>query len=248
MNKKMTEQADAVHEQRRLFMVRALSSGLLVGGLGWNRAALASLFGWLPEKMPTGKSVFALEGAVRVDGRPAALDTQIGANSRIETDAGSYIIIAVGDGAFIVREKSVLELGGKELLVRSMRMVTGALLSVFGHRNDEERVAFSTPVATIGIRGTGFYTEVEAQRSYFCTCYGQTNIAVTGSAEFEAIVSTHHNAPRYILAQAQDGKRIVPAPFKHHTDLELMTIEALCGRSVPFVIPADSYDSPHRGY
>ncbi|MGH8541164.1 MAG: FecR domain-containing protein [Stenotrophobium sp.] len=248
MNEKMTEQMDAVHEQRRRFLVRALTSGLLVGGAGWNLPALASLFGKLPAKMPAGKSVFDLKGDVRVNGRPMTHDTQIGAQSNIETGEGSYAVIAIGDGAFIVRERSALEIGGKELLVRSLRVVTGALLSVFGHRDTEDRIAVNTPVATIGIRGTGFYTEVEAQRTYFCTCYGHTQVATTDSKESEAIVSTHHNAPRYVLAQQQDGRRIVPAPFKNHTDLELMTIEALCGRTVPFTIPQDSYSAPHRNY
>jgi hypothetical protein len=248
MAEKMAESLDAVHEQRRRFLVQALSSGLLVGGAGWNLPALASWFGKLPGRMPAGKSIFDMQGDVRIGGRPATAQMLVGAESRIETGEGSFVVIAVGDGAFILREKSVLELGGKELLVRSMRVISGALLTVFGHREPEYHVNVNTPVATIGIRGTGFYIEAEPERTYFCTCYGHTQITTLDKAESESVVSTHHDAPRYILAQPQDRKRIVAAPFKNHTDLELMTLEALCGRTVPFSIPRDSYDSPHRGY
>ena len=248
MGRKMAERVSDVHEQRRRFLVQALSTGLLVGGAGWNLPALASLFGQLPGKLPTGKSVFDLKGEVRVNGTRATRDTQVDAESTIETAEGSFAVIAIGDGAFILREKSVMEIGGKKLLVRSLKMISGALLTVFGRREPDERILMNTPVATIGIRGTGFYTEATAQRTYFCTCYGHTQLATADNAETEAIISTHHDAPRYILAQPQDGKRIVAAPFKDHTDLELMTLESLCGRTVPFIIPQDSYDSPHRDY
>ncbi len=246
----MAERADAVHEQRRRFLVQALSTGVLAGGAGWNLPALAALLGRIPGRMPEGKSVFELKGDVHVDGQPATRDTLLTAQSRIETGEDSLIIVAVGDGAFIVRERSVLEMSGKHLLIRGLQMLSGALLSVFGRRDEDQRVQVGTPVATIGIRGTGFYTEAAPDRTYFCTCYGHTRIEVAGGGESEDIVSKHHDAPRYILAQPDrgSGKRIVSAPFKNHTDLELMTLEALCGRKVPFVIPSDNYEAPRRDY
>lgn len=246
----MAESADTVHERRRRFLVQALSTGVLAGGAGWNLPALAGLLGSIPGKMPEGKSVFDLKGEVRVDGQPASKDTLVTAQSHIETGEDSLIIVAVGDGAFMVRERSVLEMSGKRLLIRGLKMLSGGLLSVFGRRAEDERVEMSTRTATMGIRGTGFYTEAEAERTYFCTCYGHTRIEIAGGGEAEEIVSRHHDAPRYILAQPDpgSGKRIVPGPFKNHTDLELMTLEALCGRKLPFVIPGDSYEAPRRDY
>jgi hypothetical protein len=219
--------------QRRAFLVRALSTGLLVGGAAWNRAALASWFGKMPRKMPEGQSVFDLQGNVRVDGRPAGYQTPVGAESRIETDAGSYIIVAVGDGAYLIRERSILELSGKELLVRSLRLISGALLSVVGTRPPEHALTVHTPIAVMGIRGTGFYIEADAEKTYFCTCYGHTTLDA-GNGEVEDLVSLHHDVPRLVVAAAEPGKRIGVAPVKDHTDLELMTLEALCGREVPF--------------
>jgi len=119
-------------ERRRRFLLQALSSGLLVGGAGWNLPALAALFGKLPSKMPEGKSIFELKGDVRVDGQPATHDTVVTAGSKIETGNDSYAIVAVGDGAFILRDRTLLQLGGQHLLVRSLQVLNGALLSVFG--------------------------------------------------------------------------------------------------------------------
>jgi hypothetical protein len=250
MKQTMADGNDTVHERRRRFLVQALSSGVLIGGSGWNLPALAGWLGRIPGKMPEGKSVFDLKGEVRVDGQPATHDTQVTAQSRIETGDSSYLVIAVGDGAFMIRERSMLEMSGKQVLIRGLQLISGALLSVFGHRGEDEQVQVATPVVTVGIRGTGFYTESETQRTYFCTCYGHTHLEASGSAETEDIVSKHHDAPRYVLAQPDpvSGKRIIPAPFKNHTDLELMTLEALCGRKVPFVIPGDAYEAPRRDY
>jgi hypothetical protein len=250
MKQTMADDSDTVHELRRRFLVQALSSGVLVGGSGWSLPALAAWLGRIPGKMPEGQSVFDLKGEVRVDGQPATRDTHVTAQSRVETGDSSYVVVVVGDGAFMIRERSVLEMGGRQLLIRGLQLLSGALLSVFGRRDEDQQVQMITPVATVGIRGTGFYTESEPQRTYFCTCYGHTHLEATGGTEAEDIVSKHHDAPRYILAQPDpgNGKRIVPAPFKNHTDLELMTLEALCGRKVPFVIPGDVYEAPRRDY
>jgi hypothetical protein len=248
VNEKMAERLEAVHERRRRFLVQALSTGLLAGGTGWNLPALAALLGKLPGKLPQGKSVFQLQGQVMVDGKPATADTLITAQSRIETGEDSLIIYAVGDGAFVVRQRSVLEMSGKHLLIRALQLLSGGLLSVFGRRDETSDVVVRAPTATVGIRGTGFYTESALDRTYFCTCYGHTRITAAAGGETEDVVTKHHDAPRYILAEPQGGKRILPAPFKNHTDLELMTLEALCGRSVPFTIPEDIYEAPRRDY
>lgn len=71
--------------------------------------------------------------------------------------------------------------------------------------------------------------------TYVCTCYGATDIAASDDPKIsESVVSAHHDAPRYVLAKADKGRRIVPAPFKNHTDLELTLIESLVGRNPPF--------------
>ncbi len=236
---------ETVQDQaRRRFLLRTLSLGVLAGGTGWNRPVLAELLGKHAEKMPEGKSVFDLRGDVRINGKPADEQTVIRATDKITVGKNSHLIAAVGDSAFIVREDSDVELSGVALVIRAFK-ATGALLGVIAPRSPQERVKVYTVTATIGIRGTGFYVESDPEKTYFCTCYGTTEISARADpTASEQITAQHHEAARYILATPDQGRRIVPAPFINHSDQELMTIEALVGREVPFT--SDGYERPRR--
>jgi hypothetical protein len=124
-------------------------------------------------------------------------------------------------------------------------LATGKLLSV--SRNSPMRVSTST--ATIGIRGTGFYVESDPEQSYFCTCYGATDVQATNDPlSRETVAATRHDRPLYIVKDAAPGKNIRNAPFLNHTDQELSLIETLVGRTTPFVFTKDTYSGPRRGY
>ena len=124
-------------------------------------------------------------------------------------------------------------------------MLTGKLLSV--SRNSPMRV--STATATVGIRGTGFYVESDPELSYFCTCYGATEVASsTDPLSREVIAASHHDRPVYIAKDGAEGRKIRNAPFLNHTDQELALIETLVGRRVPFVFGKDNYTAPRRTY
>ena len=225
---------------RREFLLQLLSSGVLIAG-ALPKGLLA--MGKVPGKMLVGKSIYKLEGHVTVDNRKATVDTRITPNSVIRTGRNSKVIFAVGKDAFILRERSKLELKGGDSIIRSLRMVTGKLLSVFGRREQNQRMRISTTVATIGIRGTGVYVEAEEDRSYVCTCYGTADIeAVNDPDSRETVVTRHHDSPRYIRANAVRGAAIEAAAVINHTDEELELIETLVGRSVPFAFGGD-YDS-----
>lgn len=241
--------ADPRFDARRRLLVRALSLGWLAGGVGWQAPALAGLFGKLPGRLPEGRSVFELRGEVLVNGQPASDKTLLKPTDKIATGSNSHLIAAVGANAFILRDRSVLELGGANPLKQAMRLVTGKFLGVFGKLAGQESRSLHTPMATIGIRGTGLYAEADPDKTYLCTCYGTTEVASTADPKATAsITATHHDAPRYILAQPENGQRITAAPFINHTDLELMTLEALVGRKVPFGLPSDDYEAPRREY
>lgn len=230
--------------RRREFLLRALSLGVLAGGSGWNLPALAQAFGKRPGKLPQGRSIFDLSGEVMVNGQPADERTLIRAGDTIETGRDSHVIAAVGDSAFILRDNSSVELGGVALVIRALK-ATGALLTVIGPRKPKDQVKVYTVTATIGIRGTGFYLQADAEKTYFCTCYGTTEISASAEpSSREQITAQHHDAARYILAEPEQGRRIIPAPFIDHSDEELMMVEALVGREVPFAPGA--YDRPRR--
>jgi hypothetical protein len=240
----MTKQSDAL-EARRKFLIRALQAGVfaLAGSVLMPRGARAGGLGKVPRELPPGRSIYDIRGEVRVNGQKAAAETLIGPNDRIETGKDAQLIFVVGKDAFLMRANSRLELSGDDsVLVSGLRLLSGALLSVFGKKEHH----FATPTATIGIRGTGLYVEAEADFSYVCTCYGTTDIAAGDDASRETIISRHHDAPRYIYGDGASGKRISSAPFKNHTDLELALIEALVGRVPPFNLFDEGYGSPRR--
>ncbi len=238
---------DKYENSRREFLLRVLASGVYAGmapGLLLPLNVWAEKLGQLPGTLLEGRSIFDMKGQVKVNGVLANEKTIISASDKIETGDRSYIIFVVGKDAFILRSNSQLTLSAndekesksqiKSALVNSLRLVTGKLLSVFG----KSRHKISTPTATIGIRGTGIYVEAEADESYVCTCYGTTVISATNDqSSIETITSQHHDAPRYITASGSEGQLIRPAPVKNHDDIELLLIEELVGRQLPFPVP-----------
>jgi hypothetical protein len=228
-------------DPRRAFLLKALAAGLL--GAGGIPSAAAQLFGKRPQQLPAGQSVYEVTGPVTVNGQAVSGTTRIAPGDRIETGAGAQLIFVVGADAFILREQSRVEIGGTSAVVNLARLATGALLSVFG-RGTPKRVI--TPTSTIGIRGTGLYVEARADLTYVCNCYGEIEIAAADDPNVtERIVSKHHDAPRYVLKPGA-AKRIQPAPFINHTDLELTLIESLVGRTPPFALFDEGYGGARR--
>lgn len=217
-------------ESRRDFLIQMLAAGLLA-------AAPQVRAGKTPYQLPPGKSIYSLQGALLVNGKPASTETLIQNSDLLKTGAGSQAIFVVGHDAFILRENSELQLSPEGGLVNGLRLVTGALLSVFG----KSRHQIQTPTSTIGIRGTGVYVEAQPDLSYVCTCYGITEISAQGGA-VETVESRHHDAPKYVT----DKGEILPAGFVNHTDEELMLIETLVGRTPPFALFDDNYGGPKR--
>jgi len=231
--------------KRRVFLVRALAGGLFAaGGLSsGNRFAAAQVLGRVPRRLAKGQSIYDVTGPVMVNGKLITRVARIAPNDTVETGKGAHAIFVVGADAFLLRADSRLEMKGNDTFVSVLRLITGALLSVYGGGPR----TLAGPNAIVGIRGTGLYVEAEPDLTYVCTCYGETDIAAADDPTVtERIVSVHHDAPRYVLAKPDKGRRIVPAPFKNHDDLELMLIESLVGRTPPFSLFDESYGSPRR--
>lgn len=239
----MTQDFETREQPRRAFLLKALTSGLLAaGGLLTARTAGSQILGRRPRQLPEGQSVYQARGPVTVDGCRAETATPVNANARIETGSGAEFIFVIGSDAFLVRENTRMEFEGDSMTVRAFRVITGAVLSVFGRGAKD----IHTPNGWIGIRGTGLYLEAEPERSYVCTCYGTADLtAADAPSVSERIVSRHHDDPRYILGSGE-STRIMPAPFINHDDLELMLIETLVGRTPPFALFDEGYGSQRR--
>lgn len=229
---------------RREFLRRLLGAGFFaMAPLASTRSANA--MSRLPDELPSGKSIFELKGKVLVNGQPADINTQISPNDLIETGPRSHVIFIVNKDAFILRDKSRLRLesDGDGILIESLRLLTGKLLSVMASRDRKRNLKFFSSTATIGIRGTGIYIESQDNQSYVCTCYGQAElVANADNSATELITTKHHDAPRFIYRKGSADSLIVKAPVFNHTDAELQLIEALVGREVPFNPSDYSYD------
>lgn len=241
---------DPIDDPRRLLLIRALSAGLLGSALTPAQAITFGIFGSKPSKLPPNQSIYGLSGDVTVNDQKATLETRIKAGDTVQTARNSEIVFVVNSHSMILRSDSKLVIEQPEgsigsLLIGGLRMVSGKLLSV--SRNSAMRVSSST--ATIGIRGTGFYIEADPERTYFCTCYGVTEVQANADPQSrETIAASHHDRPLYIVADGSSGNNIRNAPFINHTDQELSLIETLVGRKTPFVFSGTTYTGPRRTY
>ena len=224
----MKRGGDNFARRRREWLKRALLGGAIVPLL---RDALAA-------RTPSS-GVIMSRGEVLINGSAAKTGSLVTPGDSVVTATGGAAVFVVGKDAFLLRENSELRTAGSGMLIASLRLVTGKLLSVFGRG----RRSIATPTATIGIRGTGIYLEAEAERTYACACYGVVDLQASNMpAARETVKTTHHEAPRYIYAHGEMPiKMIEAAPVKNHGDAELIMLEALVGREPPFVGSGKQY-------
>jgi hypothetical protein len=243
------EKLDPVFEQRRLLLMRALgatAAGALPSGL-----YAQGILGGTPARLPEGRSFYRIDGTVSVDEQPATLTTTVRPGSTVATGENSEAVFVVGTHAMLLRARSKLVIepavsptDPAAVVIAGLRLI-GKLLSV----SRDSGMTLRTSTATVGIRGTGWYAESDPDQTYFCTCYGETDLVATDDETSRAsIVSKQHDRPVYIVREGPAGERIRNAPFINHTDQELALIEALVGRVPPFVFPRDTYNVPKRTY
>ncbi|HEX7558545.1 MAG TPA: hypothetical protein VF386_05070 [Usitatibacter sp.] len=181
-----------------------------------------------------------LEGTANINGRAAHVGTPVNLGDRVSTGRGSQAVIVVGSDAFLVRANTVIEVKGSGGVLSDLVVATGQVLSVFA----KKPVAIKAASASIGIRGTGAYIEVNPDSVYFCLCYGEALVEGPGMAAAKLVKTTHHEQP---LLLRDDGgiMRVEPGPFLNHSDAELIMLEALVGREPPFMkggtYPAKQY-------
>lgn len=187
---------------------------LLQAAAAWTAAG-----GFTAAHAQQGRNVVEMRGDVRRNGQALAAGEGIAPGDRIETGPGASVVFTVGKDAFMVRQNTRIGLeGDTPMAVKVLRLLTGAVASVWG-RGSERQVVM--PTATAGIRGTGVYAEVFPEqdfRSYFCNCYGTVDIAAGG----ESVVSqaSYHQA-FWAEVAPRNSRMLTPAGAINHTDEEL---------------------------
>lgn len=179
-----------------------------------------------------------LRGNVKINGKPATFDSVIVAGDTVTTGSDGYLVFVIGNSAFMLRSRSELVVERpKEAAYGAvyglMRLLTGALGATF-KRGTSARLVHAN--ATIGIRGTGVYLETRGTGTYFCTCWGTTEINVAEAPNQREIVEASHHNPRLISSKVPtDGNYFLSAPFETHTDQEMDILEKCVGRRAPWI-------------
>ena len=204
--------------------------GIATGALG--SAGLLGAGASLAQTVGYPQGFHRIEGPVSVNGLPADFTTIPGRGDRVTTGPGGFAVFAIDEDAFLVRENAdaLFPELAPSAAVRLFEVVAGMMLSVFG----PGPVLITTPVATVGIRGSGCFVEARPETTYACVCYGHAEIRSNQApASRETVRTRQHEQPRYIHTGTA-GELIEPAPVINHTNEELILLESLFGREPPF--------------
>jgi len=194
-------------------------------------SASTGLLGLMPT-LSYANTIKEMQGRVWVNNDQATLATVIKPGDIIITGPNSSLIFVIEEDVYKLGPRSTLRLqtNAGSGIVQAMRFISGAFTAVFGSGEKDIHV----PSATIGIRGTGFYLQKETNSTYFCTCYGETEIATNTLSHRQQVSATHHQA--YSIANSTQNKTsevILPQTMRGHSDQDLIDLEALVGRRPP---------------
>jgi hypothetical protein len=198
-------------------------------------AAWTSMGGFVAAHAQQRSNIVELQGDARVNGQRVTPQTTLQTGDMIETGPDSNVVFVVGNSAFLVRQNSrmVVERGITLSIVSVLRLITGAVVSVWGKGTPRQIV---TPTLTAGIRGTGVYTEVfpqQANRSYFCNCYG---VVEMGASNDRATSRSDYHQSFWGEAEPKNGRYLTPAQAINHTDEELEMLARLVGERTAWEI------------
>ncbi|MES2687846.1 MAG: iron dicitrate transport regulator FecR [Pseudomonadota bacterium] len=191
-------------------------------------AAAWVALGGLPAAMAQQRSnIVQLTGDAMINGAPLSPQQSIQTGDAIQTGPGSNLIFVIGNASFQVRQNSRLsvERGATLNAVSLLRLLTGAVASVWGKGVDRSIVL---PTLTAGIRGTGVYAEIFADRgdrNYFCNCYGTVDVGA--GTEKRVSQADYHQAFWADANPNLEGKFLTPAGALNHSDEELEFLAGL---------------------
>ncbi len=189
-------------------------------------------------EVPIIEGVQALSGDVDINGQPASVGQLIKPGDVVRTGGNdSHVTIIIGQHAYLLRENSEIEFSLSDItdaqgsvVSGQIDLLNGAMLAVFAQTN----TLITTPLASIGIRGTACYIDSAPTRTYACVCYGTGELRTAhDGTHLETVNTTHHDQPRFIYPPGAP-RAIESAPVIDHSDVELRMLEALVGRRPPF--------------
>lgn len=219
--------------QRRSFL-QAAAAWTALGGVD---AALAQGRGNVVEMM----------GDIMVNGSRLLALQSVQTGDQIMTGPKSSLIFVMGNSSFHVRQNSrmTVERGATLSAVSLLRLLTGAVVSVWGKGSNRQII---TPTLTAGIRGTGVYTEVfsnENNRSYFCNCYGTVDV---GSGADRTTSRSEYHQAFWGESSPREGRWLSPAPAINHSDDELEYLARLVNQRTAWQLSGKKGTKDSSGY
>jgi hypothetical protein len=210
-------------------------------------AAWTATGGFAAAQAQQRSNVVELRGDASVNGQRLTREQTIQTGDSIETGPGSNLIFVIGNAAFQVRQNTrmTVERGGTLNAVSVLRVLTGAIASVWGRGNARQIV---TPTLTAGIRGTGVYTEVFAEqnfRSYFCNCYGTVDM---GAGPDKAVSRSDYHQSFWGEVEPKNGRFLTPAKAINHTDEELEFLAKLVNQRTAWQVAGRTGVKDGMGY
>ena len=193
------------------------------------QAGVATGAGLLLPGSARAANIRELSGRVYINKRVASADSEILPGDLVTTSHDGRIAFTVDNDAFLLKERTSLQVGESESsLVSLLQVLTGRLLSVFETGRQRSIVM---PTATIGIRGTACFLNVVPDSIYYCNCYGRTTL--TSGGKVEDFESTQHSAHQIDF----DGDKMMGMQVMaviDHSDDELRQLESWVGRVPAF--------------
>jgi hypothetical protein len=192
-------------------------------------AAWTAMGGWAGAMAQQRGNVVSLNGEATLNGQRMTPQSFVQSGDAIATGPNSNLVFVIGNAAFEVRQNTrmVVERGESINAVSVLRLITGAVASVWGKGSNRQVV---TPTLTAGIRGTGTYVEVfpqQSNRSYFCNCYGEIEMGANGDT---ALSRSSYHQSFWGEPEPRNGRWLTPANAINHTDEEIEYLARLVGQ------------------
>ena len=164
------------------------------------------------------------EGDTFVNGKKLTHNTTIKYGDNIETKKGASFRFNIGKEAFLVNEETKFSLK-KEDNTNIIDLVSGSIMGTFSKGKHKVK----TPNMTAGIRGTVVFAMVKENKSYFCTCYGKTDVHAEHINQETTLEATHHN-----MVWITDTKIKPATKMEAHTDEQIRVLDKMVGRTPKF--------------
>ncbi len=218
----------------RLFSLLALSALAF-----W---AVPSLFAAAPDAPLSGRVVF-VDGEVTANGKATVEGALLTGPVVLKTGKASLLEVVFDD-------RNVFRLGANTTvkvdfskLAKTVTVENGAFSSVLKKLAavaGSPAFVLKTRTASAGVRGTSFHVEVLGDRTYFCTCNGEVEVADAKGKQAVTLTNAHHGSRVFTLSKGKIA--VAEGGLEGHDDASMETLAQRIAVAIDWTKP----DLEHR--